>query len=222
MRPFLLFFIFLLTACTPTSPPQDAPTPIFNFYLASGTEKIIPAIYDCAERTQIGLAARTPDINAAEISFRLTAPQNEETRAYQVGSVEILLVTTHAPPFNNLSNEQIREVFMGKIDNWSALGGEEAEIQLWVYGEGNELQDAFNEAMLTTGRISSNARQAQNPEAMRESLLENSNAIGILPRAMAGDDFQIIASIATPPLLAYLDKDASDALEELILCLQSN
>lgn len=195
----------------------------FSFYLASGTEKIISSIYDCTERTQIGLAARTPDINTADISFRLTAPQSEGFRAYQVGSIEILLATTN-PSFNkeSLDADQIRNLFIGKSRNWVDLGGNDAEIRLWVYGEGNELQDAFNETMRTTNRISSNARQAQHPGAMRDALLTDSSAIGILPRETAGDDFYIPATIGTFPLLAHVPTTQNDRFKALIFCLQSN
>lgn len=218
MRRFLLPLLLLLAACTPA--PSDSPPQSFAYHAAAGTEKIFPDLYDCADRTQFGLAARTPNISQADLIIRLTAPQND-LPAYQIGAVELVLAANLETAINSLSREEIISIYTGKIRNWAALGGDDAEIQVWVYGAGNELQQAFNETMLTTGKISSNARQAQSSGAMRDALSQNKHALGIIPRAEVGADLQILSTINTYPILALLPNKTETDLSSLIYCLQS-
>jgi len=220
MRRYLLILLVLLTSCSSVPAPPDASPQSFTYYAASGTEKIIPDLYDCADRTQIGLATRTSDIVQADLLIRLTAPQNN-LPAYQIGTVELVLAAYPASEIGSLSQKQIKAIYTGKINNWAALGGEDAEIQVWAYGAGNELQEAFNETVLTAGTLVSNARQAQNPGAMRDALLENSNALGIIPRTEVGTDLQVLSTINSYPILAILPNETSPDLSSLILCLQS-
>lgn len=59
-------------------------------------------------------------------------------------AVDSMVVVTHADnPVQTLTNEQLRGIFSGQIDNWSELGGPDHEIKLVNYAEGTSNYDFF-------------------------------------------------------------------------------
>ncbi len=100
------------------------------------------------------------------------------------------------------------------------LGGEDAEIQLWVYGEGDDIQAAFNGTILEGGRFSSLARQAQNQEEMRREVAGDANAIGIISHDQVEENLRILHSLGDFPVLAITKKEPQGILLSLLACLQ--
>jgi len=221
MRRILLLLTLFLAACSSAATPLDSPSRSFTYYAAPGTEKVIPDLYDCADRTRFGLAARTPNINQADLIIRLTAPQSD-IAAYQVGTMELVLAANLAATSVGLSLDQVKSIYTGKTSNWAEVGGTEAEIQVWAYGADNDLQKVFSETMLTEGSLTSNARQVQDPRKMRDALVTNENAVGILPRAEVRDDLHILSAINIYPVLVLVSNEAKNDLSSIIHCLQSN
>ncbi|MBT3190005.1 MAG: hypothetical protein HN736_14820 [Anaerolineae bacterium] len=221
MRRFLPVIFFFLTACTPTnSVDVDATSQLLTLYAAPATEEWIPFVYNCADRTQGGLVQRTPKIADADISLRLIVPQDAEMLAYQIGEIELVIVSNAVNPVSELTETQIAEIFEGKIRNWAEVGGEDAEIQIWVYGQENDLQVAFNETLLKGGISSSLARQAQSPREMREAIGDDSNAIGIISHVQVDENLHILHSLGDFPVLAISTKEPEGIIFSLLSCLQ--
>ena len=222
MRFFLLTFFFFLASCTPKNifTAVDTPKQIIRIHLTSSTEAWMPQIYDCADRSQIGLVARTPNIAEADISIRLDEQEKTNIPAYKIGETELVVVGNASNSLEALSKEEVEAIFAGKIRNWAEIGGEDAEIQLWGYGQENELQAAFNEILFETGKISTLARQAQNPGEMREEIAKDANAVGIISGDYLGNNIQILYSIKKLPVLAIPQQEAQGAILSLLSCLQ--
>ena len=68
--------------------------------------------------------------------------------------------------------------------------------------------------------MTSSARVAVTPQQMSDTLVNESNAVGILPRHWkAGDDREVF-SVATIPVLAMTQSKPQGLIKELIACLQ--
>ena len=221
MRRFLPLFLILLTACSPKTPSVDAPPKQFSIYIAPAIEDWIPQIYDCATRTPSGLVSRTPNIGA-DIAIRLIAPKNTEASIYQIGEIELVIVSNPKNPVPALNREQVLAIYEGKIRDWAEVGGESAQIQLWVYGQDAEIQLLFNQKLLRSKKLSTLARQAQSQAEMRREIAKDKNALGIISRTQADKTLQILYSIEILPVFAISKESPTGDIFSVLSCLQEN
>ena len=219
MKKRLILLFFFLTACTPTPAPVDvdATPQLIAIYIAPSTETWIPLIYTCANHAQIELVSRTPDIASADISLQIG---ETDKLAYQIGEVTLVVAGNTANPVEKLSQIETAEIYTGRIRNWAALGGEDAEINLWVYGQDDDLQHAFNEIILESNILSSTARQAQIQAVMREEIAKDTYALGIITQAQADENLRVLYSLGSFPVLAIPREEPQGKIFSLLSCLQ--
>ncbi len=218
MKRVVVLVLLLLTACAPT--PADVAPQVVTVYATTAAEGWMTEVFDCAERTQGLLAARGFDISSADISLRIGEPARLASPAYQIGETEIAVAARAGNPATALTEAQVAGLFSGRIRNWEEVGGEDAAVQVWVYGRGDDLQAAFNGVALGGGSISSLARQATSPGAMRDAIVEDENALGILPSAWVDENLQILYQREAFPVLVVTPDEPTEAVRALLGCLQ--
>jgi hypothetical protein len=131
--------------------------------------------------------------------------------AFQIDMEEILIVTHRQSPVQNLTLEEARALFAGQGD---------PSVQVWVYISGEDLQQVFDQAVMAGRSVSSSAQLAVHPQQMSDTLVNESNAVGILPRHWKVGDTREVYSIANVPVLALTDTEPQGTIRELIACLQ--
>jgi hypothetical protein len=131
--------------------------------------------------------------------------------AYQIDSEDILIVTHRQSPVQNLTLEGARALFAGQGD---------PSVQVWVYASGEDVQETFDQFVMAGLGVTSSARVAATPQQMSNSLLNEPNSVGILPRHWkAGDDREVF-KVATVPVLALTNSGPQGVIKALIACLQ--
>lgn len=221
MRTSILLLLLLLTACSPSPVAEEkaeATPQLLPVYIAPAAEERIPQLYRCAERTQVGLVQRTPSLRDARIALRVGA--GDDKIAYPIGEVEIGLFANADNPVEALSREEALALYTGKIGNWAEVGGDDAPVRLWVYDQDDDLQHAFNESVLGQNPLSTLARQAPNPRAMRDAIANDAHALGILPKSQADSRLRPLYSLENLPVLVILQEEPQENLLSLIICLQ--
>lgn len=206
----LLFLLssFLLFSCA-TSTPQSTPQPV-TVYSTSAAQPWLSELYACG--TSSAVISRVDDPSTADISLRVGEPEFLVAPAYQIDEEEILIVTHRQSPVQNLTLEEVRALFMGQGD---------AEVQVWVYAPEDDVQIVFDQAVMAERNVVSSARLAVNPQQMSDALVNESNALGILPRHWKAGDVREVFSVATVPVLAITHSESQGVIKELIACLQS-
>ncbi len=224
MRKFLLlFFLLILTACSTTLPESvaDVDQEILSIYVDVFSEQWLPKLYTCVERSPERLVFRTPDIDAANIVLRINNAPKLGGTPYQIGELEFVVATNAQNAVVDISLESVRQIYTGGLRNWAELEGRDVPIEVWAYRP----KIGLNEILLGGGSLSSLARQAQGPGAMRAALEGNIAVIGFLPReeALSADNIQIIGmdDEFIFPVLVFLSEESPD-LKILVQCLQSN
>ena len=205
----IFFFLsyFFLFSCTSTQTPESPP--VVSVYSTSAAEPWLSALYDCAGTATV--ISRVDDSTSADIVLRIGEPQILVDSAYQIDSEDILIVTHRQSPVQNLTLESVRALFAGQGD---------PSLQIWVYGPENDVQEVFNQVVMTGVNITSSARLAANPQQMSDTLVNEPNTVGILPRHWkAGDDREVF-KVATVPVLTLTKSEPEGLLKELISCLQ--
>jgi hypothetical protein len=205
-----LFFliVLLLASCAPTATPAPK-TQIVSVFATPATQPWLPDLYAC---TPTGTVIRiVNDSLTADISLRLGEPDILSTPAYQIDTEEILIVTHRQSPVQNMTVEEVRELFAGQGD---------PSVVVWVYASGEDVQRVFEQAVMGGRSVTSLARLATSPQHMSDTLNNEPNAVGILPRHWKAGDSRFVYTIPDVPALAIVGEKPQGAIQVIIACLQ--
>lgn len=203
---FLLssFLLFACSAATPSITPQ-----LITVYSTSAAQPWLPPFYECAGRSAV--LSRVDDPAVADIVLRVGEPAFLDSRAYQIDTEEILIVTHRQSPVQNLTMEEARALFAGQGD---------LSMQVWVYSSGEDVQEVFDQVVMDGSVVTPSARLALSPQQMSDRLVNESNAVGVLPRHWKAGDVREVFKVATVPVLAITDSEPQRILKSLIACVQ--
>jgi hypothetical protein len=202
-----LIFSFLLFSCT-TSTPQITPQ-IVTVYSTSAAQPWLDPLYACAGSTSV--VARVDDSSKADIILRVGEPEFLVSSAYQIDTEDILIITHRQSPVQNLTIEEARALFAGQGD---------PAVQVWVYAAEEDVQLAFDQFVMEGRSVTPAARLAVNPQQMSDTLVNELNTVGILPRHWKMGDVRDVYLAATVPVLALTKSEPQGAVKQLVACLQ--
>ncbi|MDR1913891.1 MAG: phosphate ABC transporter substrate-binding protein [Clostridiales bacterium] len=121
----------------------------------------------------------------------------------------IALVVNKANAVNGLTTEQVRDIYIGKIENWSEVGGEDALITVVTREASSGTRSAFAEivglekADDPETSIVPNATTCDSTGAIQTAVTQNANAIGYMSFSDADE--------ANIKILAYNGIECSEA-----------
>jgi hypothetical protein len=215
IRPTNIFFSFLLSSflvlsCS-TNPPQTTPQ-VVTVFSTSAAQPWLEPLYACANLTTV--ISRVDDSSTADIVLRVGEPRMLISPAYQIDTEEILIVTHRQSPIQNLNLEGARALFAGQ-------GDANPSTQVWVYASEEDVQGVFDQIVMEGRTVTFSARLAVNPQHMSDTLVNESNAVGILPRHWKVGDAREVFSVAVVPVLAITQSEPQGVIKELVACLQS-
>jgi len=225
MKKNILLISLLLAACPPTAAVVDEAS-VISVQYSPATRPWLADLEACAAD---GGSILLPETRAAglfdpeaDLALRLGEPGDLATTAYQVGSEAIQVVANSQGPLENLTQEEVRAIFQGQVQDWSELGGASLPVQVWVYSPGEDIQQAFTAAIMQGMPVSSLSRLATSPEAMAAAVAADPAAIGFLSARMveAVEGLQVVFTSAAFPILAFVDPEQERALR-LVTCLQN-
>ena len=191
------------------STPQPTPQ-LVSVYSTSAAQPWLTELYVCGESSAV--ISRVDDPSEADISLRVGEPEFLASPAYQIDEEEILIVTHRQSPVQNLTLEEARALF-------SEPGDE--SVQVWVYAPEEDVQRTFDQTIMAERSVVSSARLAVTPQEMSDTLVNESNAVGILPRHWKAGDVREVYSVAKVPVLAITKSEPRGVVNNLIGCLQS-
>jgi len=203
-----ILFCFLLFSCSTTSTPPATPQ-IVTVYSSSAAQLWLPPLYDCAGASSV--LSRVDDPSSADLVLRVGEPKILTSFAYQIDMEDILIVTHRQSPLQSMALEEVRALFAGQGD---------PSVQVWVYASGEDVQAVFDQFVMEGRAVTSSARLAVNPQQMSDTLVSESNAVGILPQHWKLGESRELFTVATVPVLAITQNEPDGIIKELIACLQ--
>ena len=113
------------------------------------------------------------------LSSRALKPEEEEKGAvgHTVALDGVAIVVNPASGVEDLSVEQIAQIFKGEITNWSELGGENAEIAVLGREDGSGTRSAFEEIVGVDGACKYTNEYSSTGDVIG-NVASNPNAIG--------------------------------------------
>jgi hypothetical protein len=205
--PVLFLLASLLFSCAPGTSP--ATSPLVTVYSTSAAQPWLAELYGCAGASVI--LSRVDDAASADIALRVGEPDFLAASAYQIDTEEVLVVTHRQSPVQNLTLEQARALFAGQGD---------PSVQVWVYTSGEDVQQVFDRTVMAGRSVTPSARLAAGPQQMSDTLVNESNAVGILPRHWKVGNVREVFTVATVPVLALTKLESQGVIQQLIACLQ--
>jgi hypothetical protein len=166
-------------------------------------------------------------VQSADLSLWFGPPPDTAGFAARLSDEQILVVVNPANPISKLTAHALRSIFNGENERWDELGGEKQPVQVWVYPEGDEISQVFQEEILAGRPFSSLGRLAPDPSAMLEAVSRDPAAIGLVPKAWLSQDVkpvlldQDVQDSLRQPILALSGAEPQGAVREFLYCLQS-
>jgi ABC-type phosphate transport system substrate-binding protein len=115
---------------------------------------------------------------SAAMEWNTPAADNWSAR---IGWTGIVIIVNPQNSVANLSREQARDIFLGLINRWEAVGGPAGDIHRAQYDPGQDLAGLFEGIVLEGGRMANGFQAVPAAYAMLEVVRKDANAIGYLP-----------------------------------------
>ncbi len=156
----------LLVACRPaTATPTPTPEPLSGRLTFAGSTTVQPLADQLGRLFQqehpavlldIAAGGSTVGIKAVHdgtvdigMSSRALKPEEAEgIEQHQIATDVIAVVVNQANPVEGLTFEQLRDIYLGKITNWSQVGGPDQTITVVVRDVNSGTRGAFDEIVL--------------------------------------------------------------------------
>jgi len=179
--------VVLLASCGTNVPTAPTPEPLSGTYTASGGGGALPAVQALTARfkelhpatdwivSESGSNAAiklvvSNTIDVGFVSRGLTDVEKQQVTSIPIGFSGTAVVVNSANPVNNLTREQLRQIYAGEVTSWVDLGGTEAMIRAYIREANAATRQTFEAPMLPLPclrmSVCLNARTTQYPDGM--------------------------------------------------------
>lgn len=194
-----LLLVLLLAAC---NGPAAAPTPVaapqaaLNLAGSGGASTIIKYLADAYSRKHTDLAfnflagsgssggvkgALEGQLDLGLVSRVLTDAEAAAGVKYvQTGVSRIAIATSPDVSIAKLTSQQVKDIFLGKIKNWSEVGGPSVAISVMARDEADSLTQTLRQTLFGKEAFTPAAVILTSEEDMKDALLKGTHSIGYL------------------------------------------
>jgi phosphate transport system substrate-binding protein len=140
---------------------------------------------------------------AASIGMSSRNLIGDERNLYAVTIAQdaIAIIVHPTSPIEDLSLDQIREVFSGKIRNWKELGGLNHSIDVVTREEGSGTRESFQKFVMDKEDISLGALVQDSNGAVRQVIANDPSAIGYISLGLVNDQVKALRISGVEPSL---------------------
>lgn len=151
------------------------------------------------EINQVGSSAGIKDAKnkVSEIgmsSRELKEEERKEVNGTVIAYDGIAIITNKNNPIKNLTMEQIKDIYTGKITNWNEIeGGNDNEIIVTAREDGSGTRDAFQELIgFTSEELIENAMISNGNGGLKVMVQGNENAIAFVSFEYLDDSVNVV------------------------------
>lgn len=196
----LIFSMSMITACTKTSSSGT---------IVAGSTSVQPYAEVLAEEYMILNPGSQIDIQGGGSSAGITAAETESAAIgmssrglkddemhlwhIEIAKDGLVLIVNPDNPVDNLSLDQIRDIYSGIITDWSQVGGVEARINLIAREEGSGTRSAFIDLVMREGEeITPKAIVQDSNGSVMQLVAGDPNAIGFISLGLVNDNIKAL------------------------------
>lgn len=95
-----------------------------------------------------------------------------------IGSYSVAVIVNAKNPASDLTKQQVKDIFTGKIKNWSEVGGPDAAINLYIRNPVSGTHLGFQELALGTNAYAQSSKTFTDYKSLVEAVANDPNGIG--------------------------------------------
>jgi phosphate transport system substrate-binding protein len=142
-----------------------------------------------------GLGIRTTQQGIVDIgtsSKQLKDDEKEGLQEFVIGTDGIVIALNNENNITDLSTEQLKDIFSGKITNWEEVGGADAPIHVIVRESGSGTLSSFQSLVMEKTNIIKDAIVQSSTEAVKQAVKQDPYAIGFVSFSHMSSDVKAI------------------------------
>ena len=145
---------------------------------------------------------------AANIGMSSRNLIDDEKKLYAVTIARdaIAIIVHPNNPAQDLSLDQIRQVFSGNISNWKGVGGPSQPIVLVTREEGSGTRESFQKFVMGKEDINLGALVQDSNGAVRQVVASNHDAIGYISLGLVNDQVKALKISGVEPNFTDIDR----------------
>ena len=201
---FFFIFLFLFTCALSIDCSEEPKSAIAGYITVKGEEEILPMMTDEAYSfmdlylkakilvldggSNYGLISIFTD--SAQIAFTTRQITSEEmdrakqgmfdVHEFKIAKDGLAIIVNPLNPVSNLTVDQVKKIFSGKIKNWSAVKGPDWSIQTFIWDEIAGNYSYFKDSILKGEKYSNRSKRFSYTEALVRAIYEQKGAIGMV------------------------------------------
>jgi len=200
VRILVLFMIMgLMSACSRMSE---------TGVIVAGSTSVQPYAEVLAEEYMVLYPGSEIDIQGGGSSAGITAAQsgtadigmssrslNDEEKSMQYVEIArdgLAVIVNPSNPIQNLSLDQICDIYSATITEWNQLGGSNSKIHIIAREEGSGTRSAFTELVMDKLEISPRAIVQDSNGAVRQLVADDPNAIGFISLGLVDENVKAL------------------------------
>lgn len=127
--------------------------------------------------------------HSADIGMSSRALKDEEMNLsyVEIAKDGLALIVNPKNPIQNLTIDQVRDIYTATITDWSQLGGSKGKINIITREEGSGTRSAFTEQVMGESEITPKAIVQDSNGAVRQLVADDPNAIGFISLGLVND-----------------------------------
>lgn len=111
-----------------------------------------------------------------------------------------LAIVVHSTnPIQELTVDQIRDLFSGKLTNWSQVGGSDRVVRPITREEGSGTREAFEKLVMKKTRISRKALTQESNGSVKELVRHDPAAVGYMSLGLVGTEIKSVRIAGVQP-----------------------
>jgi phosphate transport system substrate-binding protein len=138
-------------------------------------------------------AAESGLVNIGMCSRSLTAKEALVFTSILIARDGLALVVNRENSVVELSVEQVRALFAGRVTNWNEVGGHNGPIRPITREEGSGTRESFVRLVMGTERIAGRALTQESNGAVKELVKGDPAAIGYMSLGLVGKELKAVA-----------------------------
>ena len=152
-----------------------------------------------------GIEAAMTHAAAIGMSSRSLLPKETNLHTFIIAKDAIAVIVNPKNPVHDLSMDQVRDVFSGKVRKWSELGGFPRPIVLVNREEGSGTRESFQKFVMEKEEISLDSLVQNTNGAIRQVVSNDPNAIGYLSLGLVNDQVKALKISGVEPDLTNIE-----------------
>lgn len=151
-------------------------------------------------------AALTGAADIGMSSRHLQPAEEARVRPVLIARDAVAVVVHPSNPVAELTREQVRDIFAGRIRNWSQVGGPARPIHVILREEGSGTRASFEEMIMEDAEPDPRALVQDSNGAVRETVAHDPGAIGYISLGLVDERVKAVAIDGmTPSVQAVLE-----------------